>query len=403
MICIDGAELYRTEIIDTIYTPDIVDGSSLATMTIGGAKKITWYAVKTTRLSDGIVTTVHRRFKEFAELNSQCKQNLKGNHLRSSLPPLPDKPLKITTDHSDANFINQRKIELNNFLRQLISVPHVSEMNCLKAFIGIINHVREFSVLFTLPQLGLQLQPNEKIKSTPVIVGSVLNAEQSPGIFAGDAVSKINGVPIVGMNFKGVVQKIKIYPRPLMIHFIQLIGKKTHDVISIAVESTSSKERSSETATSTSRKTDSSNNDEYLAPVRPAVSAKSEASEYLAPVRPAASVKNDTPEYLAPVRPVTVPTSFVNGDISSDPLKPIGAGAPNSKPRKTAIEEAEEFLSSPFLVAKKDDTVLLPPPAPVISVNDKPNTNVNSTTIAHPSTTTSKDNDVVEEEGSWSL
>ena len=382
-----------------------MDGSSLASMTIGGAKQITWYAVKTTRLSDGIVTIVHRRFKEFAELNSQCKQNLKGNHLRSSLPPLPDKPLKFTTDHSDMNFINQRKIELSNFLRQLISVPHVSEMNCLKAFLGIINHVREFSVLFTLPQLGLQLQPNERIKSTPVIVGNVLNAEQCPGIFTGDAVSKINGVPIVGMNFKGVVQKIKLYPRPLIIHFIQLIGKKGHDVINVSEDSTSSNQSSSEKATSTSNKEVDSRNDEYLAPVRPIVNVKSEPSEYLAPVRPVVHVKSEPSEYLAPVRPVAAPTPVDN--ISNDPLMSASSSSyvPNSKPRKSAIEEADEFLSSPFLVTKKDDTnSFLPPPVPVptATVSNTPKTNLNSITSVPPAATP-KDNEVVEEEGSWSL
>ena len=380
-----------------------MDGSSFASMTIGGSKQITWYAVKTTRLSDGVVTTVHRRFKEFAELNSQCKQNLKGNHLRSSLPPLPDKPLKFTTDHSDMNFINQRKTELSNFLRQLISVPHVSEMNCLKAFLGIINHVREFSVLFTTPQLGLQLQPNERVKSTPVIVGNVLNAEQCPGIFTGDAVSKINGVPIVGMNFKGVVQKIKLYPRPLIIHFIQLIGKKGHDVLSVSEDSASSKQSSSGEATSTSNKEVDSRNDEYLAPIRPVVKVKSEPSEYLAPVRPVITVKSEPSEYSAPVKPIAAPTPVV-ANTSNDPLMSASVSSNvSSKPRKSAIEEADEFLSSPVLVTKKDDTnSFLPPPVPTATVSDTPKTNLNSITSVSPAAT-SKDNEIVEEEGSWSL
>lgn len=39
---------------------------------------IVWYVLNTVRLSDGVHTTVHRRFKDFAELNSSVKQNLKG-------------------------------------------------------------------------------------------------------------------------------------------------------------------------------------------------------------------------------------------------------------------------------------------------------------------------------------
>lgn len=39
---------------------------------------IVWYVLNTVRISDGVHTTVHRRFKDFAELNSSVKQNLKG-------------------------------------------------------------------------------------------------------------------------------------------------------------------------------------------------------------------------------------------------------------------------------------------------------------------------------------
>jgi hypothetical protein len=44
--------------------------------------QIVWYIVKTIRLEDKVTNTVHRRFKDFGELNSQVKQNFKGHHLR---------------------------------------------------------------------------------------------------------------------------------------------------------------------------------------------------------------------------------------------------------------------------------------------------------------------------------
>ena len=55
----------------------------------------TFYIVKTTRLSDNVTTTVHRRFRDFADMNSAIKQNLKGHQMWSSLPSLPEKTLKV--------------------------------------------------------------------------------------------------------------------------------------------------------------------------------------------------------------------------------------------------------------------------------------------------------------------
>lgn len=209
-------DIYKVSMTDTMATYDEENPTI----------QIIWYVVKAIRIEDGITTNVHRRFREFAELNSQVKQNFKGHHLRSSLPSLPSKSIKLTTDHQDPTFISQRANELDVFLKSLIAIPHVSNMNCVKAFLGIINNVREFSIEFRLATLGLSLNPSEKVRSTPALVGNVLNIDQCPGVCVGDAISKINGVPISGNTFKGIVSKIKMSPRPLLIHFIQIIASK---------------------------------------------------------------------------------------------------------------------------------------------------------------------------------
>jgi len=206
--------VYKVDVVGTGSTPDSDDVD----------KQVTWYTVKAARLSDGAMTTVHRRFKEFSDLNSQVKQNLKGHHLRSSLPNLPEKTLKLAQDHRDPTFIEQRKSGLQQYLKMLVGVPHVPEMNCVKAFLGLINNIREISIVFKKTQLGLSLNPCDKNKTTPAIVGAVLSIDNAPGIFTGDAISKINGVPVAGDTFKGVIHKLKITPRPMIVHFIQLMG-----------------------------------------------------------------------------------------------------------------------------------------------------------------------------------
>jgi hypothetical protein len=66
---------------------------------------------------------------------------LKGHHLRSSLPPLPDKTPKFAADHLDPLFIQDRKQKLQIFLRALLDIPHVGEMTCVKSFLGLMEQV----------------------------------------------------------------------------------------------------------------------------------------------------------------------------------------------------------------------------------------------------------------------
>lgn len=60
-----------------------------------------------------------RRFRDFSELNSQVKQNFKGHHLRSSLPPFPEKHSKLTTNHGNQAFLIDRYTKLEVILKIL--------------------------------------------------------------------------------------------------------------------------------------------------------------------------------------------------------------------------------------------------------------------------------------------
>ncbi len=66
---------------------------------------------------------------------------MKGHHLRDILPPLPEKPLKSMTDHRDPQFIQDRQSKLELYIASLVAIPHVSEMICVKAFLGLMDHV----------------------------------------------------------------------------------------------------------------------------------------------------------------------------------------------------------------------------------------------------------------------
>jgi hypothetical protein len=131
----DYEDVFRAQVLETFTAPDEDNGSTVA-----------WYIVESTRLRDGVTTRVHRRFRDFADMNSQIKQNLKGHILFSSIPPLPEKTLKLLVDHNDPQFIQDRVDGLAGYLHLLLTLPQVSDMTCVKGFLGVMEQVREFSV-----------------------------------------------------------------------------------------------------------------------------------------------------------------------------------------------------------------------------------------------------------------
>lgn len=140
-----GEELYDIDISEYAFTSDWADGD------------ICWYKVSITRLNDSYRTFVHRRFRDFSELLTEVKRRLKGHHLYSSLPELPEKHLKILTDHNNSYFLDQRLQQLKTFLVNLFRFPHVPHMTCSKAFLGLMEQVRETSFIFSSAVLGMAL------------------------------------------------------------------------------------------------------------------------------------------------------------------------------------------------------------------------------------------------------
>jgi len=206
---VDG-NTYECDVGGTVTTPCIDDAN----------QPVVYYTVKVTRCSDGVSTTVHRRFRDFADMNSQIKQNLKGHQIWSSLPPLPDKTLKFLVDHNDPAFISERQQGLHTYLGIMVNMPHVNEMTCAKSFLGLMDKVTEYSTVFHTPALGLSVEPGASIVvtgiQTPSLSGNIVRC--------GDALSKIAGVPIAGTSFNAVVQYLKSYPRPLIVHLTRVVG-----------------------------------------------------------------------------------------------------------------------------------------------------------------------------------
>ena len=53
---------------------------------------------------------------------------LKGSHLHNALPLPATKGFKLFQDQTDPDFIENRRQQLENFLRRLVVVPRVAEL-----------------------------------------------------------------------------------------------------------------------------------------------------------------------------------------------------------------------------------------------------------------------------------
>lgn len=192
---------------------------------------ITWYVVET-REDGKPATKVHRRFRDFVELDESVRAALSGHHMLSSMPGLPSKRFKFAVDHNDASFLDEREAQLDIYARRLAAVPHAWAAPATAPFFGVAANAREYSLVFSDRTLGFTIGKSAPKKMPgigmgneyepadfPAYVASVQrHAAASPGV--GHLLSKVSGRATCASAFKDVIASVKHTPRPIMIHFI---------------------------------------------------------------------------------------------------------------------------------------------------------------------------------------
>ena len=196
---------------------------------------ISWYLVAVTSVATGReATRVHRRFRDFVDLDETVTAAFAGHHMRSSMPHLPSKKIKLVQDHLDPSFLEQRRAELDAYVDRLCRVPHVWSTPGMEPFFGVASNAREYSVIFKSRTLGFTVGKCGPKKSPeagdttyeppdfPAFVANIAGDDllANSGAKVGDLVSKISGKPTCNWLFKAVVNAVKDSPRPLIVHFI---------------------------------------------------------------------------------------------------------------------------------------------------------------------------------------
>lgn len=195
--------------------------------TTGGG--VVWYRIDTKVQSTGMEVAVHRRFSDFYFLYTSLSIYFKGSHLLHALPEPPPKGFKLWQDQHDKEFIENRRAQLEAFLRKIIMVPRVAELQELYDILGIVNEtIRETSMIFSQGPLGLTLRAQKSGGASEAIVadfkpnadGVYGPAKNSGLISIGDCVSKIDGESVFEDPYDVIVEKVKAAQRPVLIHFL---------------------------------------------------------------------------------------------------------------------------------------------------------------------------------------
>jgi len=221
-----------------------------------------YYRVDTIRTRDGKGACNLRRFKHFAELNSNLKSSIIGCHMVKSLPKFPAKGIKFLKRHDDPKFVEDRRKRLSEYLTFLSRIQLISRNVEFLRFLGITDAPKpkykilgngtyvvppdykqlasafdlrqgEYAVTFPLGPLGVVLKSARNNDTTcPTLVSSFKNnkdgtegaAQRSGKITIGDALSRVNGTNVytdAQMPHRARIARIKAASRPLELHFIR--------------------------------------------------------------------------------------------------------------------------------------------------------------------------------------
>jgi hypothetical protein len=166
-----------------------------------GGKPVVWFRLHTVRETDEREVVVHRRFRDFFANNEQLRSAYKGSHLLGTLPELPPRTLAGSllsslfgnVDHLSAQFIDERRWKLQDYLYKMAAVPRMRANADFLTFLGCVDAVREVSVLFPRDvALGLSLKAaGEFVEVTglkPLADGAPSPAQASGLVKPGDKV-----------------------------------------------------------------------------------------------------------------------------------------------------------------------------------------------------------------------
>jgi len=78
--------------------------------------------------------TVLKRYKLFSQLDEDLHRVLGKTELADRLPKLPPKRFRLFVDHLDKAFIDERRLSLEEYCNDLLSIPEVANHDVVLQF-----------------------------------------------------------------------------------------------------------------------------------------------------------------------------------------------------------------------------------------------------------------------------
>jgi len=223
-----------------------------------GSSECTFYAIKIREYSTDILKeegkerVIHRRFREFKELESVILQhygaiiNTCTSNTGVQFLPLLPRHNKLLTNHSDAEFIRTRTMLLQSFLHAVNSLPLIHKLPAFTEFCGlnadgssecsfVLKESTRHSVFSICPTA---IRGSDSIKypshlsrnEDPQLIYSsqvekVVSPSQYPDIQSGDVIVRVSGTSTLGLGFSDVISLLRVAGRPLIVQFQRASAK----------------------------------------------------------------------------------------------------------------------------------------------------------------------------------
>lgn len=316
------------------------------------SKRVPFFIIEIERTSDGFINRVHRRFSEFFSTWNACCAVYAGSATASRIPSPPSRKIPFFTNHLDPDFLNSRRVALQDWMQQMERVPGMLGCSAFAALIGVMDMTRESSAVFQDGPIGLRLAAVAGgLGST--VQDFVSKADGTPGagqasgaVAIGDRLSKIAGEPVLANLHDGNIAALKNRARPVILHFLGYTMTAEADAAAAAARKSPMRAATAAAAASTSAS---------AATVSPAASSPATPARSPAPA-PAPAVPAPAPAPAPAAAAASKPSSWA-AVAKAPAAEDAHHAAPVSTPPAAdspALRTAEDALLAAG--AAEDDT-----------------------------------------------
>lgn len=69
-----------------------------------------------------------KRFSDFVNFDYQLRTSFASHHLLDNLPALPSRQVKLIMDHLNPDFVEERRLRLDEYVQALMKIPKVTQL-----------------------------------------------------------------------------------------------------------------------------------------------------------------------------------------------------------------------------------------------------------------------------------